>query len=721
MQAHAMEIVEIRCCVAQYVRKPDLKRCLAVSRDWYRTFEPFRWREITVRTDRQEGFGATMTTTPSLDKLLEHAGHIEYLVCQRGIFLQALQDQLYCRNLKSLSLQVATKVAAKDPSGVGNGTNDTFHWEASMIARHRRTLRSLSIIFLPFVDGSKIWETLALGRYGDEDHNWREEDDEDSGGYFPRLTRMTVHDAVVEHKDWVNCWKIWSRLRVLDLTAYFDPTFTRGFDPTTTNVPRRTFQGCCPTMIQELTFSLCSGMTVWDLMGWLKLCPDLIALHWKPSACDLTRGGGISPMRLLALHLKGNIGDRDEDKKKDRGGTNSTSDGDDSTLFCPKLASLTMDNCVFKKQDLTEFLQARSNIGLVKLSVENGQFGQTAWRILRSGDHHLGTLESLNLRGCKSVTGAMVQDMLCSLPYLRALSAPRLTDLDIREDPRSWVCLGLRRLVLDIELYSSVPSTSPVSSVYPLAGSLLPLPLLSTSPPPPPPPPPPSPNEDDSQTMILSRLANLTRLEVFVTNETAPLPGFRTLNLGLVGTTRTPPSWPYISVPLPSGLDLLSSWVHLRKLSMVRATLDWHGSEALWILQHWSSLRVLECTANRDQKPPQAVVVAVHFLLSSLFVVYIISFLSFQYPTFLPTSHFYSRSSTIVMSAPVDIIASVALVTAPNLADPNQTTTTTSPTPTSAMTNPTARAHLADPVAFAKDFVGGGVSASIFRGGTGEE
>lgn len=51
---HALQLVEIRINIRRYLQTRDLKQCILVCRDWWRTFEPLICNETSVCLRRRE-------------------------------------------------------------------------------------------------------------------------------------------------------------------------------------------------------------------------------------------------------------------------------------------------------------------------------------------------------------------------------------------------------------------------------------------------------------------------------------------------------------------------------------------------------------------------------------------------------------------------------------------------------------------------------------------
>ncbi|KAG0052684.1 hypothetical protein BGZ83_002293, partial [Gryganskiella cystojenkinii] len=512
--------------------------------DWQATFDPLIWQDVQVRLDK-----FSSSTSPPLELLIQNAGWIHRLHCEENVMSLVLKHQLTCPSLKSLNLlaRAAANAATKNPT--------VALPEQTMIERHRDTLRELSLNFLPWT-GAKIWEVIES---------------------CPKLERLYVEHGLIQWDTWSTRWRAWSKLRVLHLEAYFHEfQDDKGVESTL----RSTLVGCERTRIQELRIGLCSGLTLSEKIEMLRHSPELTTLDWTIPSKPLA---GPTALKLLSTHLRG-----------DQCGSGSGK----QEPFCPNLVSLTMNGSAYDEQDLIEFLETRTNVGLTALSLQGGKFSPRAWATILQGfsPQHLAGIRKLNLRVSKQVNGTMIQDMLCSLPGLDDFAATTLTDADLIQDPRPWVCLGLTRLELDFEL-SEVDIMSTLTDDTDLLSSLS---LKSAS-------SAESVTADkhsmksavtqrnERRQVIMRQLGRLTALQILSTDRNLPHRRRRTAERIF---ERSYPA--ALDFSFNSGLEHLHGMKNLQRVLQLKAYLFMGEAEIHWMLKHWPSLETFDGALHPD-------------------------------------------------------------------------------------------------------------------------
>ncbi|GJJ71492.1 hypothetical protein EMPS_03842 [Entomortierella parvispora] len=189
-------------------------------------------------------------------------------------------------------------------------------------------------------------------------------------------------------------------------------------------------------------------------------------------------------------------------------------------------------------------------------------FGPSCTRALLDSDggKHRATLESLSLSSCSNLEGSMVQEMLCSLPRLQRIRARELTLQSIQEDPRPWVCLGLKDFRLALVIHSGDLTSQEQAS--------------------------------SQQTAFLDRLAMLRSLEVLELRRTFSLTGFNLY---------------YQDLHLDKGLHRLWGLQNMRELRMIEQTGRRLGiEEAQWMTENWPRLKTVYLwrTPSTDSSDP---------------------------------------------------------------------------------------------------------------------
>ncbi|GJJ72682.1 hypothetical protein EMPS_05040 [Entomortierella parvispora] len=297
-------------------------------------------------------------------------------------------------------------------------------------------------------------------------------------------------------KDFISFYdQVLSRVRVLVLNSSL--TIGEAVEPfELTSGPRA-------ALIQDLnlndhTYEEVPGMR--SAHYWLlEQCPRLVRLQWY---CSNTRA---SLRPLVAALQVANCWDY---------------------LEVVALSYSTIDN-----RDLSNLL--RQMVRLTELELRCRLLDQGAWEAIKSFPHHLKTLRVLNLSGCDHLPSSAIQDILATLWGLQVFKANRVSDKAIQEDDeRPWVCLGLKELQLQFDLF--IPGTTD---------------------------------------KILDRISNLMELEHC---------RFEIFNRVPRKATFVP-----FSLKLDQGMRTLRT---LRKLKKLSVTGCWGESEAWWVREAWPDL-----------------------------------------------------------------------------------------------------------------------------------
>lgn len=219
----------------------------------------------------------------------------------------------------------------------------------------------------------------------------------------------------------------------------------------------------------------------------------------------------------------------------------------EQTQHCPKLVSL---NAVLDEQEqdgILSFLRSRIQIPLEQLSVPFAWFSEISWKVLK--EHHFSTLRLLSLQS-PSVDGEVVHDILCSLPKLETLVAPWLRDYDI--DSRPWICSGLRRLTVCIDLIKKA-----------------------------------------SQRVICLRLSKLTQLRYLDLTKTSKYFIDYRLKAEVVAQ---------LKFAINHGLGLLKTLVSLEQLCLCDTGQLLTEEDVEWMLENWRRLRTVDGPLANDRR-----------------------------------------------------------------------------------------------------------------------
>ncbi|GJJ74748.1 hypothetical protein EMPS_07106 [Entomortierella parvispora] len=213
-----------------------------------------------------------------------------------------------------------------------------------------------------------------------------------------------------------------------------------------------------------------------------------------------------------------------------------------SRSFCQKLESLSIPGQ--EDMDPADFQRVMKSLpSLTELNLEGGSGPITpSLMTLR--------LRKLRIDAFKEDPSTMIQDILCSVPTLEVLTVECMSESTILEDPRPWICTGLRELTTGIIVYSGI----------------------------------------EGHGLIMDRLATLEKLErltvlpaPYIFKKPSSINGAQARNMQLT---------------LEMGLDRLSTLKQLRALKVADPTTEWGGDEAKWALKNWDRLIDLDVLAD---------------------------------------------------------------------------------------------------------------------------
>jgi len=350
------------------------------------------------------------------------------------------------------------------------------------IRRHRTTLRSLTFSVLKDLAGSEqynheFWEVVKS---------------------CPLLETLYVSGTHITQQDLPQCWSLWSQLTTLKLSN-IDFLLPGLYESS----------GAVATRIKDLELAWIGGsIPLESQLEVLKWCPELVSLVWRNLS---SRGSDRRSIRKLLPAY---------------------------TRHCPKLVKLSVEVKPTAADDgILPFLESRTDVPMEKLSLKKNWFGETAWSHIQQS-HHRYSLKILELKG---IRGKMVQEILCTLPNLTSISAPWIQDVDILEDPRPWICSGLTKLSVCIDLVK----------------------------------------KETSQQMIFERLGDLKSLETLVLSKVESR-----------GRNHRPmDKVEFLSFRLDHGLDSLRELRKLSCLGVLELFQELSVEEVRWMMENWPRLR----------------------------------------------------------------------------------------------------------------------------------
>ncbi|GJJ78697.1 hypothetical protein EMPS_11056 [Entomortierella parvispora] len=405
---HPLDLPEIRDSLARFLTRRELALCCRVSHEWRQSFEPFVWKELMINNKGpREALYAV-----SVDALQLHSAYVQSLI------FSGVEKKPY---LKSLTLPNLRKLKFFSAASQEDHRGDD---QLEFVLQCRKSLRSLTVI-----------------------HGWNDSTPVlEAAHACPSLMSLTlVGTGFARPRHFQRYWVgLWSRLTRLSLRAFDFCPFSNpagnglaglvghvnsgnGEESDSDEDPREPigasfFEGLKGTLGHIKVLELIQLHGLEDDLLFLKLCPNLETLVWKP----------------LLLH---------------RGLEHLTN----QAKCCPKLArfhsTITLGD---DDHTVARFIESRSCASTVPfwtIDLQVNWLSEAAWELLKqpSNRHHLLTLRALDLKHLLlSTPDNVIQEVLCSLPNLEDFKAVRLREEYIVWDPRPWICTRLYRLVLEI-------------------------------------------------------------------------------------------------------------------------------------------------------------------------------------------------------------------------------------------------------------------------------
>ncbi|KAG9064993.1 hypothetical protein KI688_002312 [Linnemannia hyalina] len=196
-------MVEIRINIRRYLRTRDLKQCILVCRDWWRTFEPLICNETSVRLRRHESVFGPQGQPDEWDQLNQDQDLSSTPRQPSAYSIVRHRHQVY--SLGSFRLELAYIPFGNLRSIVlGSGdlnTNDLTPW-IHFLRGCKDSLQELELVGFRTLPEAHFWEMLML---------------------LPRLRELQIHHGgIVEYDQARVFWKVCSRLESLKLRqTYF--------------------------------------------------------------------------------------------------------------------------------------------------------------------------------------------------------------------------------------------------------------------------------------------------------------------------------------------------------------------------------------------------------------------------------------------------------------------------------------------------------------------
>ncbi|KAF9114318.1 hypothetical protein BGX30_006646, partial [Mortierella sp. GBA39] len=392
MFTNPFELPEIQLVLGTFLDKKDLVICIPVCKSWSHTFKPLLYSKLDLT-------GRNKSRTPSFDLCCVYARHV--LDIDMDHETSPLLLALRFSNLSALECDVTY---------MRSDLLDDF------LRRHHISLFVLSLYSSSHLR-LIIWETLA------------------DTSLFPVLREfslMGLDDDPINLLD--ECaaafWKACARFKTLVL---FDIYIT----PPKMDC-RLTFNNLESLELQSVT-----SLTVAEYMTWFKNCPRLRRLSWALDKNDIESDAANEDYDRQRLLMNNRILE-DMAQLALRGYLQSL-----QILELYLHNDVKNDESVPITRSVVKLLAALKS-PLRELELHCGQDLVTA-TFLPEIQRHFSFLTSLDVSVLPADSSHMVQTIMTSSPLLWHFSGNKVQALDMmRGEP--WVCLGLGRLYLTIEL-----------------------------------------------------------------------------------------------------------------------------------------------------------------------------------------------------------------------------------------------------------------------------
>ncbi|KAF9367784.1 hypothetical protein CPB97_005333 [Podila verticillata] len=192
------------------------------------------------------------------------------------------------------------------------------------------------------------------------------------------------------------------------------------------------------------------------------------------------------------------------------------------------------------------------------LLVQGTRFGSSTFTMLQeTGFIH--SLRKIGLRKCFEVSSRMVQQIMETCVHLEDLDAERIESNDILQG-EPWVCMGLQRIKLDFVIHEVFTEGQVMKDRTLVSDNMRPVQLL-----------------------LLTRLAELTRLEYIVFTYTEP----------------TMPREYMMDLRCNTGLQLLGTWTRLKHFGVAELQ-RMKAVEIEWMLKTWPQLEEVSGNLHTD-------------------------------------------------------------------------------------------------------------------------
>ncbi|KAF9157210.1 hypothetical protein BGX21_004002 [Mortierella sp. AD011] len=492
---HPLAIPEIILLIVTFLPKPSFVKCLRLNRQWYLILLPKLWNAIFLHIE-----SSAFPDDDDLDKhlsLVKELRVFDYIAPWRQSWFPEYLSKWTCPFLSELEVNLH-RLEGPD--------SNSPSFQTELIRRHQSSLKKLSVSHVISIGPILPWSILPV-----------------MAG-CTRLEELTISELVIGPKlNWMGLYKVlfW-RLKALNLSGRWFSSLKDGDGP---EVDRDELGSAPESKIQELHMQSSHGgwpIALAQLILVLK-SPNLVRLEWISSPLN----NSMDQMPVALFNKAMGTGQRYK-----------------------RLAILSISRSRFSSADLRDLVQGLPALTEIDLSRTN--FDQECWRVLKEETpQSLRILKRLELISCAKVTTRIIHDILCSIPNLEVFSGDYVKEQDLLEDPRPWVCLGLKSL-------------SP--------GMIR--------------------REDETVNAILSQLSQLTLLQKLQVWSYLMLTKEPFNNHPQAANNEAKVLQQSLQLNQGQGLERLKTLKYLKQYSASHFT-HWTEAEARWVLEHWAHLQTL--------------------------------------------------------------------------------------------------------------------------------
>ncbi|KAG0055692.1 hypothetical protein BGZ83_007699 [Gryganskiella cystojenkinii] len=478
----ALDIPEIFLLVIDLLDHYSVVQCLQVCQRWYNCLLPMVWRTVALGYVRKhpDKSGPIDDTVA----FLKHAHLIQELEISGREFLDLPPDGalIQCLSLKTLSLYSHWHYYKRKQDPVEIAKRESCL--VDLIRRHQRTLEVIKLNNTQIFSEELFQVLKGCPRLR---HLEQEEDFSNGNRWITRqyeelwsrglIETLCLKGPVFDDKRFHNPIQsgegeneshvdegVDEKSDTFPLDQQNDADLTRKLLSRSTTTTTTTL-ATTKTRIREMEIKsyVCQEELDKGLIRMILNSPDLTRLGWDVFPKLRITLTTASPMAILARAARQQLGESGGSVSSNTNYTNSNMPQSSlsSIKFCPRIRSLSLRAAHFQIEDFETVICSLPALTSLDLSMTNFNF--RSCRILMNVNHgrYQNTLTELFLKGCRHIQGKVLQTILVSFPNLRVFQADNLFRRDLvlldvqgqekignNRDPRLWACLDLKELAI---------------------------------------------------------------------------------------------------------------------------------------------------------------------------------------------------------------------------------------------------------------------------------